>query len=247
VSGCPDDLREKLTRLNEFSCEDMLEAAYLGGTMSDLPKEPTPIRLRNGFACNANGEKEPTYGEYFRRADYDALRTRLRKAMPSETGPLKLDTDTQVFFYEQEHYYLSNFSAFSLEWEGYTFPTSEHAYQWEKFCGAGQALSVRRNIIRQSRSAHEAFKYAETHAQFKRANWDSVKVEIMLNILRAKAEQHEYVRRKLLQTGDLELIENSWRDDFWGWGSNRDGQNMLGKLWMKVREELRIRDELKGE
>jgi predicted NAD-dependent protein-ADP-ribosyltransferase YbiA (DUF1768 family) len=61
----------------------------------------------------------------------------------------------------------------------------------------------------------------------------------MLNILRAKAEQHEYVRRKLLATGDRELIEDSWRDDFWGWGANRDGQNMLGKLWMQVRADIR--------
>jgi hypothetical protein len=34
------------------------------------------------------------------------------------------------------------------------------------------------------------------------------------------------------------LIENSWRDDFWGWGPNRDGKNQLGKLWMEIRSEL---------
>ncbi|WP_411543268.1 NADAR domain-containing protein, partial [Escherichia coli] len=48
-----------------------------------------------------------------------------------------------------------------------------------------------------------------------------------------RADQHEYVRRKLLATGNRCLIENSWRDDFWGWGPNRDGKNMLGTLWMK--------------
>ena len=50
------------------------------------------------------------------------------------------------------------------------------------------------------------------------------------------------MRRKLLATGDRTLIENSWRDDFWGWGPNRDGQNMLGRLWMEVRAELREED-----
>ena len=64
----------------------------------------------------------------------------------------------------------------------------------------------------------------------------------MRNILRAKAEQHEYVLRKLLDTGDRRLIENSWRDDFWGWGPNRDGANMLGGLWMEVRAELRSQE-----
>jgi ribA/ribD-fused uncharacterized protein len=68
---------------------------------------------------------------------------------------------------------------------------------------------------------------------------DAVKVDIMRDILRAKVAQHEYVRRKLLATGERELIEDSWRDDFWGWGPNRDGQNMLGKLWMEIRAELR--------
>jgi hypothetical protein len=65
-----------------------------------------------------------------------------------------------------------------------------------------------------------------------------VKVDIMRRILRSKVEQHEYVRRKLLATGARELVEDSWRDDFWGWGENRNGQNMLGKLWMEVRDEI---------
>jgi predicted NAD-dependent protein-ADP-ribosyltransferase YbiA (DUF1768 family) len=61
----------------------------------------------------------------------------------------------------------------------------------------------------------------------------------MRGILRAKAEQHEYVTRKLLATGDRRLVENSWRDDFWGWGPDRNGQNMLGRLWMEIRSEIR--------
>ena len=68
-----------------------------------------------------------------------------------------------------------------------------------------------------------------------------IAVLIMRNILFAKAKQHEYVRRKLLETGDRELVEDSWRDDYWGWGPNRDGQNILGNLWMKIRAELRQR------
>jgi predicted NAD-dependent protein-ADP-ribosyltransferase YbiA (DUF1768 family) len=29
------------------------------------------------------------------------------------------------------------------------------------------------------------------------------------------------------------------RNSFSEWGPNRDGQNMLGKLWMQIRTELR--------
>ena len=147
----------------------------------------------------------------------------------------KQDTDTQIFFYEQDFYILSNFSAFGIWWKGHFFATSEAAYQWEKFSEHGDI----QHYILYASSAHQAFKLAEGNKDKVRSDWDVVKVGIMWEILHAKVKQHEYVFRKLLATGDRELIEDSWRDDFWGWGPNRDGQNMLGKLWMEIRKELR--------
>lgn len=146
-----------------------------------------------------------------------------------------LDTSRLVFFYEHDFYVLSNFASFRLAWKGLDFDTSEHAYHWEKFKEDAEL----RHRIRLARSAHDAFKLAEKFRDKRRPDWDSVKVDIMREILREKANQHEYVRRKLLATGDRELIEDSWRDDFWGWGPNKDGQNMLGRLWMEIREEIR--------
>ncbi len=148
---------------------------------------------------------------------------------------LSLDTDRRVFFYEQDHYYLSNFSAFMVEWSGRVFPTSDHAYHYAKFPDD----HLKQMAIAVASSAHLAFKMAERWKQYRRQDWDAIKVMTMREILREKVRQHEYVRRKLLETGDRELIENSWRDDFWGWGPQRDGRNMLGKLWMEVRDEIR--------
>lgn len=159
-----------------------------------------------------------------------------------------LDTETQVFFYERDFYVLSNFSAFRLRWDEMEFDTSEAAYQWEKFRGGldykGRRPGGRNHVgimdaIRTAPSAHEAFKIAERNREYVRKDWPLIKADVMRDILRAKADQHEYVRRKLLATGDRELIEDSWRDDFWGWGPNHDGKNMLGKLWMEIRTELR--------
>ena len=145
-----------------------------------------------------------------------------------------LDTASRVRFYEHDFYVLSNFSAFTLCWRGRRFDTSEAAYHFEKF---PDAPGVRDAILR-APSAHEAYKVAERHKAERRGDWDDVKVGVMLDILRAKASQHEYVRRKLLATGDRQLVEDSWRDDFWGWGPDRKGQNMLGQLWMQVRAEM---------
>ena len=155
----------------------------------------------------------------------------------AESGAHGHDTESQVFFYEHDFYVLSNFSAFRLNWQDHRFDTSEAAYHWCKFPFPHQ--SPIRDMIAGAPSAHEAFKLAEVYKPHRRPDWDSVKVEIMRRILTAKAEQHEYVRRKLLATGDRELVEDSWRDDFWGWGPNRDGKNMMGKLWMEVRSTLR--------
>jgi ribA/ribD-fused uncharacterized protein len=147
----------------------------------------------------------------------------------------KLDTDTQVFFYENDYYVLSNFSAFSLVWRGIRFHTSEAAYHWEKF---PRDMWIQTKI-KDAVSAHEAFEIAGLHRADRRRDWDDVKVGVMREILRAKVEQHPYVKKKLLDTGDRELIEDSWRDDEWGWGPNKDGKNLLGKLWMEIRAELR--------
>jgi ribA/ribD-fused uncharacterized protein len=148
-----------------------------------------------------------------------------------------LDTDERVCFYEQDFYVLSNFSAFTLHWHGARFDTAEVAYHWEKFPGTHNELDKYQESqiarrIRVADSAHEAFKIAEVNRSLRRSDWDGIKVDIMRQILRAKVDQHEYVRRKLLATGNRELVENSWRDSFWGWGPNEDGQNMLGKLWI---------------
>lgn len=145
-----------------------------------------------------------------------------------------LDNDNQVFFYEQEFYVLSNFSAFAIEYKELIFPTLEHAYHWEKF---PDAPTIQYYILN-ARSAHVAFQNAQENKHLRRKDWDSVKVNIMLDLLREKVKQHEYVKRKLLQTGNRTLVENSWRDDYWGWGPNKDGQNMLGKCWMQIRDEL---------
>lgn len=146
------------------------------------------------------------------------------------------ELDNKVFFYEREFYVFSNFSSFAVEWKGRLYPTSEHAYHSEKF-----ENEVTKEQIRSCRSAHDALKLAWSIKDQYRADWQDIKVSIMEEILKAKLEQHPYIKRKLLESGNREIVEDSWKDDFWGWGPNKDGQNQLGKIWMKLREECLIR------
>lgn len=146
-----------------------------------------------------------------------------------------LDTKDQVFFYEQEFYVLSNFSAFSIIWKEMKFDTAEHLYHYCKFTNHPNI----QEMIRTAPSAHEAFQIAQTYKRNRVENWDDIKLTTMCQILVMKVKQHPYVAKKLIETGNRELIENSWRDDYWGWGPNRNGENALGKLWMSVRESMR--------
>lgn len=126
----------------------------------------------------------------------------------------------------------SNFSAFAVEFVGRLWPTSEHAYQGMKFSDIGL-----QEAIRVQRSAHEAMKLARSMPDKYRPDWDEVKVRVMTQICSEKLRQHPYIQRKLIGTGDKELIESSPTDAFWGWGPNKDGLNHLGRVWMKLRDE----------
>ena len=61
----------------------------------------------------------------------------------------------------------------------------------------------------------------------------------MKKILYSKFAQNPYLAYGLLATGNEELIEgNTWGDKIWG-QVNGEGQNLLGKILMEVREEIR--------
>ncbi|MCL2281030.1 NADAR family protein [Candidatus Saccharibacteria bacterium] len=149
-----------------------------------------------------------------------------------------LETSGKIIgFYPREFFVFDNFASFAVDYQGRRYPTSEHAYQAAKFWQTAPDLAE--EIVR-ARSAHEAYKLAKDNKNKQLKNWDTVKLSIMEEILRAKLAQNPYVAQKLREAKilDLEIVEDSPKDDFWGWGKNRDGRNELGKIWMKLRDEL---------
>lgn len=163
-------------------------------------------------------------------------------------GFIKPDTDTHVYFYEQDFYVLSNFSAFKVKLNvgdrEIDFDTAEQAYHWLKFDHDFSIDGVSSRTIQQrileARSAHDAFAIAQAFRPLRRPDWDKegVKNLVMLRIIRAKRDQHRYVLKKLIQTGKRRLVEDSWRDDYWGWGPNKTGRDELGSLWELARAEV---------
>ena len=68
----------------------------------------------------------------------------------------------------------------------------------------------------------------------------------MGNLLRQKFRVGTELGYKLINTGKVKLIEgNNWRDDYWG-VYNGKGKNVLGKLLMEIRNDLKINGKSKS-
>lgn len=139
-----------------------------------------------------------------------------------------------ILFYEHGYYYLSNFSAFAVEWNGTVWMTAEHAYQSAKFADAKM-----QDLICNTRSAYEARATAYLHKELWKKDWLDIRVGIMEEIIRAKLTQHAMIREELSKTGERKIIEDSPVDAFWGRGPDGNGENHMGKIWMKLWDELR--------
>lgn len=105
----------------------------------------------------------------------------------------------------------------------------------QKKCG-GYAGRWVVNKVKDERTMNEVIE--EYHDVKLREDWDEVKCDVMYKALHAKFTQNEYLKDLLMSTGDKEIIEASPRDAYWGWGKDKKGVNMLGKLLMKLRTEL---------
>jgi hypothetical protein len=149
----------------------------------------------------------------------------------------KLEVSGKIIaFYEREYYCFSNFSSFAVRWKGRLWQTSEHAYQAAHFFKTAPSLAEK---IYKAKSAHEAYKIAKANVSKVPEDWMDKKVSIMEDIVRHKLKQNPYVMHKLMQTKNRKIVEDSPKDDFWGWGSERNGENALGKIWMKLRSEIK--------
>jgi hypothetical protein len=51
-------------------------------------------------------------------------------------------------------------------------------------------------------------------------------------------QQRPVLRQRLLDTGNRQLVEHTKHDSYWGDGGDGTGQNHLGKILMRVRQEL---------
>jgi ribA/ribD-fused uncharacterized protein len=141
-----------------------------------------------------------------------------------------------IYFYSARDAYgcFSNFSAHGIELNGVWWPTSEHYFQAQKFAG-----TPHEDAIRRAKTPKQAAEMGRDRKRPLRGDWEQVKDGIMRDAVRQKFRTHKDIRQILLDTGEQELIENAPGDYYWGSGADGSGNNMLGKILMAIRQELR--------
>ena len=132
----------------------------------------------------------------------------------------------------------SNFSAHSFFLDGRRWKTSEHYFQAQKFVGTAHELEIWR-----AKGPGEAARMGRDRKRPLRRDWESVKDNVMRRVVRAKFEANEDIRQLLLGTKEAELIEDSPIDYYWGCGADGSGKNMLGRILMELRAELRAKEQ----
>lgn len=129
--------------------------------------------------------------------------------------------------------WLSNFTLCPISLDGRIYPSTEHAYmsqknhsiEWKEFCSSPSTSCI---DVKKAGSKIEL-----------REDWENIKFSVMESILRQKFNKQPF-KDQLILTGSEEIQEgNTWGDTLWGIDLNTGkGQNMLGKLIMKIRNEL---------
>lgn len=135
-----------------------------------------------------------------------------------------------IYGFQGDYRFLSNFWPAQVEFDGWDYPTVEHAYQAAKCLEHESRISIR---------AAATPGVAKRMGRFIkiRHDWDEIKVPIMENLLRQKFS-HKPLMDLLLLTEDKYIEEtNTWNDTFWG-VCNGTGKNVMGNLLMKIRGEF---------
>ncbi|MGH7238247.1 MAG: NADAR family protein [Candidatus Saccharimonadales bacterium] len=153
-------------------------------------------------------------------------------------GEFKSDyeTDDAIYFFTSGFYALNNWSAHAITIWDKKFTTLEHAYHYKKYVDNHPAIAAK---ILAAPSPWAAMQIDRRNRAKRRPDWPGIKVSVMEELARAKLEQNIDVRDCLLKTGSKRIVENSPWDDFWGCGADGKGQNIMGKLLTKLREEYK--------
>ncbi|KAG8920110.1 hypothetical protein FRC00_010482 [Tulasnella sp. 408] len=114
------------------------------------------------------------------------------------------------------------------------YPTPEHLFQAMKFMANKPLIAEH---IRTCGGHPNPRQEARRFAYEQDPTWSTTCMDKMYEVLQLKFAAYPGLEVELLDTGEADLVLNS-SDPFWGCGSDGTGQNHLGNLLMRLRQEL---------
>lgn len=154
-------------------------------------------------------------------------------------------TDTHVYFWGDPT--LSNWGPAEFKYKNNHFWNSEQAFMWEKaICFSD--FETAKEILK-TKNPREAKDLGRLVKNYDEKIWETKRFDAMFNVCLAKFSQNKPRLETLLSTGNKTIVEASPYDKVWGVGihwtddeildeNNWKGQNLLGRVLMKVREQL---------
>lgn len=141
----------------------------------------------------------------------------------------------EIKFYRIKDPYgeFSNFAPFPFSDGETIWPTAEHYFQAQKFLDE----TIQKKIRNQVSPMAAALEGRNRHNPL-RSDWEAVKDDVMRYAVREKFRQHPELQELLLSTGNVEIIEHTRNDSYWGDGGDGSGQNKLGNILMELRKSL---------
>ena len=128
---------------------------------------------------------------------------------------------------------LSTFSPHPIFLEDRQWPTVEHYVQAQLAANANH----RENIARAD-TPQLAYQLGNPWYRRKRKGWKNLRRVLMTRGLYTKCMMYPEVKEFILASGDQLITETSAFDHYWGIGRDLRGENMLGKIWMDIRNKL---------
>lgn len=202
-------------------------------------------------------EEEPKKEQEDVKQDDDTKDVKVDEEKPKKRKlrkiPEKIEEEPILFFgadeSKGEYRSFSNMSNHPIEIDGIKFPTVEHYFQAMKAQEFKDDESYQKILKTKTPKAAKAA--GKKVKNFVEEVWDSKRDGIMEKAVSTKFKQHPEIRKKLLETGDKLIGEANPRDTYWGIGTSMDleksktpskwrGQNKLGKLLMKLRDDFKI-------
>ncbi|MBX2976943.1 MAG: NADAR family protein [Ignavibacteriaceae bacterium] len=158
-----------------------------------------------------------------------------------------MSTEIRITQVNDQYGWLHCMSAHKVADNNIIFGTTEALFQWKRF---SNYPNVQKEILEQKSPMGAKMKARLNRAFLSRSEkWDESEADLplMKKCMELKIQQHPSLSEKLIETENAIIIEDCTTHDresarFWGSvkiNGKWFGQNVLGKLWMEIRKELK--------